>query len=140
MTELPVRRASGLCRRLFSRLMRLSLSPPSQEPPRRASLRDFASAGCSLFPDGTFGERNKRCDCCFRHDIAYWQGGTEVERMKADEALLDCVFDRTKDKQQAEAMQVCVRAGGHPAFPAWYHWGYGWDYGRGYRPLTGGEL
>jgi hypothetical protein len=29
-----------------------------------------------------------------------------------------------------------VRAGGHPAFPTWYRWGYGWRYGKVYAPLT----
>ena len=33
-------------------------------------------------------------------------------------------------------MYLGVRAGGHPVFPAWYRWAYGWPYGRGYRPLN----
>jgi hypothetical protein len=73
------------------------------------------------------------------HDIAYWQGGTAEERKKADEALRDCVHKRTGDKALAETMFLGVRAGGHPAFPAWYRWAYGWTYGRGYRPLSDAE-
>ncbi|HEY6011981.1 MAG TPA: dual specificity protein phosphatase family protein, partial [Nitrospirota bacterium] len=104
-----------------------------------SDLHPFASDGCSLFPDGTIKDRAKWCDCCFTHDIAYWQGGTEEDRKKADEALRDCVLERTKDKGLAETMYIGVRAGGHPAFLTWYRWGYGWSYGRGYKPLTGGE-
>jgi hypothetical protein len=104
-----------------------------------SDLRDFSSDGCSLFPDGTIAERSKWCDCCFEHDIAYWQGGTEQERKAADEALRDCVRERTGDQKLAETMYLGVRAGGHPVFPTWYRWGYGWDYGRGYRPLTDDE-
>jgi hypothetical protein len=101
-----------------------------------ADLKDFTSDGCSLFPDGTIKDREKWCDCCFVHDLAYWRGGTEDERRKADEALRTCVLERTGDNALAETMYLGVRAGGHPVFPAWYRWGYGWKYGKGYEPLS----
>ncbi len=105
-----------------------------------SDLRPFSSDGCTLFPDGTIKDRQKWCECCFQHDIAYWKGGTEDERKKADEALRDCVFSRTKDRTLAETMYRGVRAGGHPAFPNWYRWGYGWPYSRGwYKPLSDTE-
>ena len=63
-------------------------------------------------------------------------GGTTEERRNADYALQACVLERTGNKTLAEMMYKGVRAGGHPAFPAWYRWGYGWRYGRGYAPLT----
>ena len=100
-----------------------------------SDLKDFTSDGCSLFPDGTIRDRAKWCQCCLLHDIAYWRGGTEEERKRADEVLRDCVFDRSKHAVLAETMYVGVRAGGHPAFPTWYRWAYGWPYGRGYKPL-----
>jgi hypothetical protein len=101
-----------------------------------STLRDFTSDGCSLFVDGTFRDAEKWCDCCFQHDIAYWRGGSEEERKKADETLRDCVLDHTGDKALAQTMYLGVRAGGQPGFPTWYRWGYGWSYGRGYKPLT----
>jgi hypothetical protein len=104
-----------------------------------SGLRDFTSDGCSLFPDGDFKDRALWCDCCFGHDIAYWRGGTAEERLKADEKLRDCVLERTKDGALAHLMYRGVRAGGHPVFPNWYRWGYGWKYGRGYKPLTDDE-
>jgi protein tyrosine phosphatase (PTP) superfamily phosphohydrolase (DUF442 family) len=104
-----------------------------------AEIRPFSSDGCSLFPDGTFSDRNRWCGCCFSHDIAYWQGGSQAERLAADEALRDCVLEQTGDAALAKAMYLGVRAGGNPAVPAWYRWGYGWDYGRGYQPLSGDE-
>jgi hypothetical protein len=100
---------------------------------------NFTSDGCSLFPDGTLKDHAKWCECCLKHDIAYWHGGTEEQRLKADEALRDCVLDRTGDKVLAETMYLGVRAGGHPVFPAWYRWAYGWSYGRGYEPLNESE-
>jgi len=99
-------------------------------------LRPFFSDGCSLFPDGTAKDRALWCGCCFTHDIAYWRGGTAQERQKADSVLRDCVLERTKDKKLAEAMLLGVRAGGHPVSVMWYRWGYGWEPGRGYKPLT----
>jgi hypothetical protein len=105
-----------------------------------SSLRDFRSDGCSLFPDGTIGDRALWCGCCLAHDIAYWQGGTKEERKQADETLRDCVLNRTGNKTLAVLMYDGIRVGGHPAFPMWYRWGYGWNYGRGYVPLNEQEL
>jgi len=103
-------------------------------------IDNFSSDGCSLFPDGWLGDRNLWCDCCYQHDIAYWQGGTQKQRLVADNALAACVKQRTKSGALAEIMQSGVRAGGHPIFPNWYRWGYGWPYGRGYEPLTSSEM
>ena len=105
-------------------------------PALAAGITAFTSDGCSLFPDGTSADRAKWCECCLRHDIAYWRGGTKEERRKADEALRACVLDRTGDNVLAETMYLGVRAGGHPAFPTGYRWAYGWNYGRGYGPLN----
>ncbi len=116
-----------------------ALAMPGSLAARSADLRPFTSDGCSLFPDGTIKDHSKWCDCCLDHDIAYWQGGTAKEREKADETLRECVFERTKDRKLAETMYAGVRAGGHPAFPAWYRWAYGWSYGRAYRPLSEAE-
>jgi len=104
-----------------------------------ADLADFTSDGCSLFPDGTITDRAKWCGCCLMHDIAYWRGGTEEERKRADAALRDCVLEHTGDKALSETMYLGVRAGGHPVFPAWYRWAYGWPYGRGYNALSDEE-
>lgn len=105
-------------------------------PASAADLHDFTSDGCSLFADGSPRYRDLWCDCCLDHDIAYWQGGTRKDRKRADEALRQCVFERTNSRALADIMYDGVRAGGHPAFPTWYRWGYGWAYGRGYAPLT----
>ncbi len=125
-----------LFRNVLSILVFVLLAAPAAAG---ADLRSFTSDGCSLFPDGTIKDRQKWCECCFQHDIAYWQGGTEEERKKADDELRNCVLERTKDKTLAETMYLGVRAGGHPVFPNWYRWAYGWPYGRGYKPLTDAE-
>ncbi len=122
---------------ILSTIVLLSWSGPISA--HASDLSPFTSDGCSLFPDGTINDRAKWCDCCLTHDTAYWQGGTEDERKKADEALRDCVLTRTNDKNLAETMFLGVRAGGAPAFLTWYRWGYGWSYGRDYKPLSEAE-
>ena len=85
-------------------------------------------------------DRTLWCDCCFSHDMAYWRGGTREDRKEADKTLRACVMERTGNKALAAMMYDGVRAGGSPAFPTWYRWGYGWKYGRGYEALTTEEI
>ena len=99
-------------------------------------LKPFSSDGCSLFPDQSLINEDDWYDCCAEHDIAYWQGGTKEERTQADKLFKECILKRTQDKTLANLMYVGVRFGGSPYFPTWYRWGYGWNYQRGYAPLT----
>ncbi|WP_183107468.1 hypothetical protein [Massilia sp. Dwa41.01b] len=55
------------------------------------SLADFASDGCSMFPDGALVGKVDWCNCCVAHDLAYWRGGTAEERLQADRDLSNCV-------------------------------------------------
>lgn len=102
-------------------------------------LKPFSSDGCSLFPDGDQKDRKRWCVCCLQHDIAYWRGGTEAERQRADEELRTCVTEHTGNVALAETMYLGVRTGGSPMMPTWYRWSYGWNYGRGYTALTDQE-
>lgn len=111
----------------------LDQQPPAQE------IADFSSDGCSLFPDKSLINSDDWCACCFEHDIAYWKGGTEAERLAADIQLRDCVLKSTGDAALAEMMYQGVRFGGSPYFMNWYRWGYGWNYERKYQPLTEAE-
>ena len=99
-------------------------------------LSDFVSDGCSLFPDRSLINNDDWCDCCLEHDIAYWQGGTEAQRLEADKELRDCVLRKTDNPVLADAMYQGVRLGGSPYFYNWYRWGYGWSYERKYQALT----
>lgn len=99
-------------------------------------LDNFSSDGCSQFPDGTFTQENLWCDCCITHDIAYWQGGNRKQKNQADQALRACVLNKTGSLLLADTMYYGVTLGGSPVFPTWYRWGYGWQYGRGYKALN----
>jgi hypothetical protein len=103
-------------------------------------LQPFSSDGCSLFPDGTPADHRLWCECCLEHDMAYWQGGTKEQKRLADERLRSCIEEKSGNAELAQAMYLAVTVGGSPYFPAWYRWGYGWPYGRGYKELTADEL
>ncbi len=105
-----------------------------------SELTDFTSDGCSLFLDGTFENPELWKECCHKHDLAYWRGGTEKEREQADLEFKNCVEKKTGNPQLAELMYEAVRIGGAPHFPTWYRWGYGWPVGRGYKELSQEEL
>lgn len=113
-------------------LICLSLNAVSEE------LKPFTTDGCSMFPDGVINDDSKWVKCCIKHDLAYWKGGTESERDKADEDLKKCVAD-TGEEEISAVMHFGVKVGGSPVYPTWYRWGYGWPYNRGYKPLSDKE-
>ncbi|MDH5612893.1 MAG: FAD-binding oxidoreductase [Gammaproteobacteria bacterium] len=103
------------------------------------NLTSFTTDGCSVFPDGTVKQQSLWLDCCIRHDLAYWVGGSYQERQQADLALENCVA-QVGEPEIARIMLAGVRAGGSPYFPTSYRWGYGWPYPRGYQQLSEQEL
>lgn len=103
------------------------------------SLKPFDSDGCSLFPDGSINNRKLWCECCLQHDIAYWKGGNKADKEQADKDLRNCVLKKTGNKMLAEIMYRGVQVGGHPIFPTWYRWAYGWQYLRGFKPISKSE-
>ncbi len=101
-------------------------------------LKPLTIDGCSLFPDGTIEQQSLWVNCCIKHDISYWQGGTYDERAEADKNLQECVLD-VGEPEIAKIMLAGVRIGGSPYFPTSYRWGYGWPYPRGYKAVTSKE-
>ena len=95
----------------------------------RPQLKPFTSDGCSLFPDKDWFSDASWCECCVRHDVAYWKGGSDGERKNADRELGECVLTKTGDTTFAKMVYMGVRSGGSEVFPNWYRWGYGWPYG-----------
>ncbi|MBN2767549.1 MAG: hypothetical protein JXQ68_00445 [Campylobacterales bacterium] len=69
------------------------------------------------------------------HDLAYWKGGTQEERLQADEALKICV-ESIGEPEIAKIMLAGVRVGGTPYLPTSFRWGYGWSESRGYKALN----
>ena len=103
------------------------------------TLQPFTTDGCSRFPDRAPNGRADWCHCCAVHDLAYWRGGTSEARLHADEELKACVHKSSGSAILAQVVFVGVRAGGGPYLPTSYRWGYGWPFGRPYKPLTSVE-
>ena len=103
-------------------------------------MRPFTTDGCSRFPDRSKIDKSDWCECCVRHDLAYWRGGSAEARLQADKELSACVLRTTGNKGLAELMFAGVRAGGGPYLNTTYRWGYGWPFGKGYVDLTPEEV
>jgi hypothetical protein len=102
---------------------------PAGEPTER-----FRTDGCSMWPDGMFtGETWQRC--CVEHDMAYWCGGTRAMRKDADRELRECV-GREYRSWMGAVMYPGVYLGGAPHVPAYWRWGYGHRYPKGYSDPT----
>lgn len=108
--------------------------------PQQSSLAPFSTDGCSLFPDHALVGGAEWLPCCVEHDLAYWRGGTEEERLQADRALEQCVLTKTSDQVLAASMLAGVRVGGSPYLNTPFRWGYGWPYERKYQRLSADEL
>ena len=102
-------------------------------------LSPFHSDGCSLFPNGTPNSPNLWCGCCLAHDLVYWQGGTALDKEKADADLRHCVAAAAGSDVLAKLMEIGVKTGGTPQLPTPFRWGYGWTPKRGYLALTDKE-
>jgi len=102
-------------------------------------LHPFVSDGCSVWPNGTSAQPNLWLHCCIAHDAKYWLGGTEDERLQADEGLRECVA-ATGSSTNAWLMYNGVRMGGGPTNEKDYRWGFGWTRIHDYRPLTEKEM
>lgn len=79
---------------------------------------DYVSDGCSMFPDGDYG------DCCVEHDKTYFLGGTIKERRAADLRLYECVKAKGHPFT-AKMMWIGVRVGGVGFLPTSFRWGFG---------------
>lgn len=79
----------------------------------------FTTDACSRWPDSDWGS------CCIAHDIAYWCGGSEADRIEADSLLMACA--NKKMSWMGNLIYFGVRIGGIPWLPTPWRWGYGWE-------------
>lgn len=98
-------------------------------------LHAYVSDGCTGALDGTQQNPDAWTHCCDAHDLKYWAGGAEEERLKADQELKTCVA-ATGHGDTATIMYLAVRMLGNPYNRTSWRWGFGWKELRGYSPLT----
>lgn len=101
-------------------------------------LKPFTTDYCSEWPDGKITDPKIWANCCFTHDMSYWIGGSQNERVAADQELKKCVGD-VSDSLNGFLMYIGVRMGGTPG-NASYAWGYGWTKDRDYFEVSEDEL
>lgn len=124
---------------IFAILLLSALAQSADAAPAEATqntLHDFTSDGCSMSPDGVVVLFSTAyVPCCVEHDVAYWQGGTKLDKLTADLKLKSCIKSRS-NSFVAEIYYRGVRMGGGASLPTSYHWGYGWEKNRGYAQLS----
>jgi hypothetical protein len=103
-------------------------------------LRPFFSDGCSVSPDGIPATSDARlwAHCCVRHDSRYWAGGSEQDKIDADNELERCISDAS-EPSIGKIYKLFVAQFGGPMSTQSYRWGYGWNYRRPYKPLSQDE-
>jgi hypothetical protein len=84
-------------------------------------LYPFKTDGCSCFPSGGYDE------CCAKHDLAYWYGGSNEEREAADIQLMKCAADKGYPKTGI-ILRFGASVGGVSWLPTPFRWGFGWKY------------
>jgi hypothetical protein len=106
---------------LSALLIAFLLAVPAGSQMRMGPSADFAGDGCTLFPDGNYRE------CCYRHDIDYFRGGTEAERRESDKRLYRCVRSKKgwQNEVAAPLMLFGVRVFGVSFLPTPFRWGFG---------------
>lgn len=92
----------------------------------------FTTDGCTLWPDRAWIE------CCIKHDMEYWCGGSADDRKRSDKTLRKCVTEKGYPGT-GRLMYMGTRVGGHPWLPFAWRWGYGWEWPRGYEDLDRGD-
>lgn len=82
----------------------------------------FSSDGCSCWFDRWDGI--DMYPACFLHDLKYWAGGSDTDRLIAD---LELALDIAKldEPEMAQVMLTGVRMGGGKSWRKVYSWGFG---------------
>ena len=88
------------------------------DPPTKPAVSD----GCSMFPDIIAAVNIYYL--CLLHDLEYWCGGSDIDRLVADAKLMIGVA-REGIPEIAEMMFAGVRAGGTDKIKTPWRWGFG---------------
>jgi hypothetical protein len=84
------------------------------------TLKPFTTDLCTHYPNySKAGIPRPYTQCCFRHDLEYWIGGTISDRKRADRNLRNCFRDMGYNLRSRMVFPA-VRVFGKP------YWGYAW--------------
>lgn len=105
------------------------------------SLHPFETDLCTFWPEGPRNEPQKWAECCVMHDLNYWAGGTDKDRLEADQGLRACVT-KIHSKEMGDLMYFGIRAGRlSPIKLKGKGWAFAWPKDRPKKaPLTKEEI
>lgn len=110
---------------LFLALVALPLFACSSRVPfSTGPVTAFQSDQCTFWPDHAFDK--DWSECCYRHDLFYWAGGSSSERVKVDQELKSCI-KKHSGSFNAHLMFAGVRLGSlSPVKFKGKQWGNAW--------------
>jgi hypothetical protein len=112
---------------IAAKYCQLKLSGKDTKQPVTLPDYPFTTDGCSRWFDQSW------VSCCVVHDIMYWCGGSEKDRVMADSLIKQCADKKVA--MMGDFMYPGVRLGGSPWLPTPWRWGYGWkQWPNGYQP------
>ena len=75
----------------------------------------------------------KTAECCPGYDEKYAYGGNRESRKAADYQLKSCALEHGIEEKSATVLFYTARRLGTPYIDTPWRWGYGYDFGKGYR-------
>jgi hypothetical protein len=109
---------------------------PGTEKLNKPVLRPFSTDGCSLSPNSVINV--DITECCVKHDVAYWLGGTEKQKIESDDKIQRCISEKA-GTVAGKVYRAGIDEGGDADGHNTFRWGYGWDTLMPYRELTTAE-
>lgn len=71
--------------------------------------------------------------CCSALDLEYWRGGTFIAQREANDAFRSCLGDVYPESYVPIIAYYGLYVVNSPFIPTSWRWGYGWDFGHGFR-------
>jgi hypothetical protein len=100
----------------------------------------FTTDYCTNFPEGTRKHPELWKECCLKHDMFFWAGGSKNDRLAADLGLRACL-EKTGAIKLSRMVYLAVRAGSYsPIKYEKFRWNNGWDDGREIRALSSQDI
>jgi len=96
-----------------------------------AILHEVQTYHCANLPEKLAVE--KWGNCCSELDREYWRGGTFIAQREANSAFRTCLGDVYPESYMPIIAYYGLYAVSSPFVPTSWRWGYGWDFGHGFR-------
>ncbi len=109
------------------------------EEPSDNYLKPFETDGCSISPDSSLTSKKSYLPCCIQHDYNYWLGGSESDRLNADQTFYACM-KTVASTLTAYSYYRAVRISGGPRTGLPFKWGYGWSKNRLWKEINSSHV